>query len=77
MPKRPSDVVHDTLPTPLPPLASTQQRTPKLIRVNESLISSLEGTLSKCDISYQTRQILDHFFYFKSDGISAYYFYHC
>ena len=57
-PDRPGDMVQGAIPTSLPPLATSRRRTPKRIQINESLISSLEGTLSKCSITYQTQQIL-------------------
>ena len=42
-------------PTPLPPLESTRRRTPKCIQVDEGILNSIEGTLSKCSIAYQTQ----------------------
>ena len=53
-PKFPSDVVHGIVPTPLPLLESTHRRTLKCIQVEEVLIISLEGVLSKRVVSYQT-----------------------
>ena len=65
-PDRVGDALHGTLP---PQLASTQRRrTPKCIQVDESLLNSIEGTLSKRSIAYQTQQILDKYFDSKSDG---------
>ena len=54
--------------TSLPPLATSCQRTPKRIQIDESLIGSLEGTLSKRSIAYQAQQILFNYFDSKCDG---------
>lgn len=62
------EMVHAIVPTPLPTLASTRQRTLKHIQFDEGLVSSLEGTLSKCAIAYQTQQIVNKYFYSKCDG---------
>ena len=56
------------IPTSLPPLATSCRRTPKCIEIDESLIGSLEGTLSKRIIAYQTQQILVNYFDSKCDG---------
>ena len=53
---------------PLPPLESTRRRTPKRIQVDEGLLNSIEGTLSKHSIAYQTQQILNKYFEEKCDG---------
>ena len=47
MPERIVDVLDDRIPTPLPPLESTCLRTMKCIQVDEGLLNSIEGTLSK------------------------------
>ena len=52
-PDRPGDMVQGAIPTSLPPLATSRQRNPKRIHINESLIGLLEGTSSKCIIAYQ------------------------
>ena len=54
-PDRPSDMVQGAIPTSLPPLATSRKRNPKRIQIDESLIGSLEGTLSKRSISYQAQ----------------------
>ena len=41
------DALDDRNPTPLPPLERTCRRTPKRIQVDEGLLNSIEGTLSK------------------------------
>ena len=56
------------VPTSLPPLATSRRRTPKCIQIDESLIGSLEGTLSKHNIEYQAQQILVSYFDSKCDG---------
>ena len=48
-------VLDDRIPTPLPPLESTHQRTLKCIQFDEGLLNSIEGTLSKRSIAYQTQ----------------------
>ena len=67
-PERMVDALDDRNPTPLPPLQSARRRTPKRIQVDEELINSMEGTLSKRSIAYQTRQILNQYFDSKCDG---------
>jgi hypothetical protein len=54
-PERIVDALDDRNPTPLPPLESTRRRTPKRIQVDEGLLNSIEGTLSKRSIAYQTQ----------------------
>ena len=49
------DMVQGAIPTSLPPLACSLRRTPKHIQIDESLIGSLEGTLSKHNIAYQAQ----------------------
>ena len=61
------DALDDRNPTPLPPLESTRRRTLKRIQVDERL-NSIEGTLSKRSIAYQTQQILNKYFDSKCDG---------
>jgi len=61
-------MVDGTAPTPLPPLDSTCLRTLKRIQVDEGIVSSLEGTLSKHTISYQMQQITNKYFHSKCDG---------
>ena len=68
MPNRLGDMVQGAIPTSLPPLATSHRRTPKCIQINESVIGSLEGTLSKCSIAYQAQQILANYFDYKCDG---------
>ena len=68
MPDRPGDMVQGAIPTSLPPLATSRRRNPKRIHIDESLIRSLEGTLSKRSIAYQSQQILVNYFYSKCDG---------
>ena len=46
------DMVKGEIPTSLPPLATSWWRTTKCIQFDESLIGSLEGTLSKRSIAY-------------------------
>ena len=46
MPECIIDALDDRIPTPLPPLERTRQRTPKRIQVDEGLLNSIEGTLS-------------------------------
>ena len=65
---RPGDMVQGAIPTSLPPLETSCQRTPKHIQINESLIGSLEGTISKRSIAYQAQHILVNYFYSKCDG---------
>ena len=65
---RPSDMVQGDIPTSLPPLATSCQRTSKCIQIDESLNGSLEGTLSKHSIAYQAQQILVNYFDSKCDG---------
>ena len=67
-PERIVDAREDRNPTPLPPLESTHQRNPKSIQVDEGLLNSIEGTLSKRSIAYQTLQILNKYFVSKCDG---------
>ena len=68
-PDRVGNALYGTLPPTITQLASTpRRRTPKRIQVDESLLNSIEGTLSKCSISYQTQKILDKYFDSKSDG---------
>ena len=55
MPYHIVNVLDDRIPTPLPPLESTHRRTPKRIQVDEGLLNSIEGTLSKHSISYQNQ----------------------
>ena len=62
------DALDDRIPTPLPPLESTRRRTPKRIQVDERLLNSIEGTLSKRSISYQTQWILNKYCVSKCDG---------
>ena len=64
MPDRSGDMVQGAIPTSLPPLATSRQRTPKHIQIDESLIGSLEGTVSKRSIAYQAQQILVNYFLF-------------
>ena len=52
---RPGDMVQGAVPTSLPPLSTSRQRTPKHIQIDESIIGSLEGTLSKRSISNQAQ----------------------
>ena len=54
-PNQLGDMVEGVVPTSLPPLATSRRRTPKHIQIDESLIGSLEGTLSKCSIAYQAQ----------------------
>ena len=61
-------MVQGAIPTSLPPLATSCRRTPKRIQIDESLIGSLEGTLSKHSIAYQAQQILVNYFDSKYDG---------
>ena len=68
MPEHLGDALHGGTPTPLPPLQSIRQRTPRHIQFYESLLNSIEGTLSKCSIAYQTQKILDKYFDSKFDG---------
>ena len=68
IPNRPSDMVQGGVPTSLPPLATSCRISPKSIQINESLIGSLEGTLSKRSIAYQAQQILVNYFHSKCDG---------
>ena len=49
------DALDDIIPTPLPPLETTRRRTLKHIQVDEGLLNSIEGTLSKRSITYQTQ----------------------
>ena len=51
IPKRIIDALDDRIPTPLPPLEVTHRINPKRIQVDERLLNSIEGTLSKCSIS--------------------------
>ena len=66
-PERIVDALDDRNPTPLPPLESTRRRTPKRIQVDEGLLNSIEGTLSKRSITYQTQQIINKYFVSKCD----------
>ena len=68
MPDRSGDMVQGGVPTSLPPLANSRRRTPKHIHIDESLIGSLEGMLSKRDIAYQYQQILVNYSDSKCDG---------
>src|SRR5882757_8816441 len=61
-------MVQGAIPTSLPPLATSRRRTPKRIQIDESLIGSLEGTLSKRSIAYQSQQILVNYYDSKCDG---------
>ena len=61
-------MVQGAIPTSLPLLETSHQRTPKHIQIDESLIGSLEGMLSKCSIAYQDQQILVNYFDSKCDG---------
>ena len=61
-------MVQGAIPTSLPPLATSRWRTPKRIQINESLIGSLEGTMSKHSIAYQCQQILVNYFDTKFNG---------
>ena len=65
---RPCDMVYGAIPTSLPPLETSRRRIPKCIHIDESLIGSLEGTLSKHSIAYQAQQILVNYFDSKCDG---------
>ena len=47
MPEHIVDALDDRNTTLLPPLESTRRRTPKCIQVDEGLLNSIEGTLSK------------------------------
>ena len=76
-PERIVDALDDRNPTPLPPLESTRQRTPKRIQVDEGLLNSMEGKLSKHSIAYQTQHILNKYFEEKCDGDKCRFFYHC
>ena len=70
-------VLDDRIPTPLPPLESTRRRTLKRMQVDEGLLNSIEGTLSKHSIYYQTQQILNKYFVSKCDGDKCRLFYPC
>ena len=61
-------MIQGAIPTSLPPLATSRRRTPKCIQIDESLIGSLEGTLSKHSIGCQAQQILVNYFDSKCDG---------
>ena len=67
-PKRIVDALDDRNPTPLPPLQSARRRTPKRIQVDEGILNSIEGTLSKRSIAYQTQHILNKYFVSECDG---------
>ena len=67
-PERIVDALEDRNPTPLPPLESTRRRTLKRIQVDEGLLNSMQGMLSKCSIAYQTQHILNKYFEGKCDG---------
>ena len=54
--------------TPYLHYKNTRRRTPKHIQVDEGLLNSIEGTLSKHSILYQTQQILNKYFVYKCDG---------
>ena len=71
------DALDNRIPTPLPPLEITCRRNPKRIQVDEILLNSIEGTLSKCSIAYQTQQILNKYFFLNVMEINVDYFYHC
>ena len=68
IPDRPNDMVKGQVPTSLPPLTTSHRRTPKCIQIDESLNGSLEGTLSKHSIAYQSQHILVNHFDSKCDG---------
>ena len=68
MPDRPGDMVQGAIPTSLSPLVTARRRNPKRIQIDESLIGSLEGTLSKRSIAYQAQHILVNYFDSKCDG---------
>ena len=61
-------MVQGAIPTSLPPLETSRRRTPKHIHIDESLIGSLEGMLSKHSIAYQSQQIPVNYFDSKCDG---------
>ena len=46
-------MVQGAVPTSLPPLATSGQRNPKHIQIDESLIGSLEDTLPKRNVEHQ------------------------
>ena len=77
MPECIVDALDDRNPTPLPPLESTRRRTLKHIQVDEGLLNSIEGMLSKCSIAYQTQQILNKYLILNVMEINVDYFYHC
>ena len=77
MPERIFDALEDINPTPLPPLERTRRRNLKRIQVDEGLLNSIEGTLSKRSIAYQTQQILDNILILNLMEINVDYFYHC
>ena len=68
MPDQPNEMVQGTIPTSLPPLETSRRRNPKRIQIYESVIGSLEGTLSKHSIAYQSQKILVNYFDSKCDG---------
>ena len=55
MPDRLGNMVQCAIPTSLPPSTTSRRRTPKHVQINESLIGSLEGTLSKHSTAYQAQ----------------------
>ena len=55
IPNRLGDMVQSAIPTYLPPLLTSRRGTPKHIQINESLIVSLDGLLSKRSIGYQAQ----------------------
>ena len=61
-------MVKDAVQTSLPPLVTSRSITPKHIQIDESLIGSLECTLCKRNIAYQSQQILVNYFDSKCDG---------
>ena len=65
---RSGDMAQGIVPTSLPPLATSCRRTPKRIQIDESVIGSLEGTISNRSIAYQSQQILVNYFDSKCDG---------
>ena len=53
---------------PTSQLLRSHRITPKCRQIDESLIGSLEGMLSKCSIAYQNQEILVNYFDSKCDG---------
>ena len=66
-PYKPGDVVHGTVPTSLPLVEISHQRTLKRIQINDNIIDLLEGMLSMCSNEYQTQHILAKYFDSKCD----------